>query len=284
MSNYTPTGNPIAETRGTSSLIRNEFVLIQQAVNSKADPSTTNTYSALQTFSTITVTGLATLSGGGAYTGAHDFTGGSITVSTQSPGTNNTSAASTAFVTAAVAVETARATTAENLLAPKASPTFTGTVTVPTPVNPTDAATKQYVDNNGMSTGVKRNITDFTATGGQTVFSATYVPGYIDVFVNGVKLQSADFTATNGTSVTLGTACVVNDAVTIIAYEVLSLSLVNIAGGSAYALPYQQAANTTAFLSAGTAGQFLQSGGPSAAPVWADLFFPHFLLMAQGVI
>jgi len=30
--------------------------------------------------------------------------------------------------------------------APLASPTFTGTVTVPTPVNPTDAAQKQYVD------------------------------------------------------------------------------------------------------------------------------------------
>jgi hypothetical protein len=33
-----------------------------------------------------------------------------------------------------------------NLKADKASPTFTGTVTVPTPSNPTDAATKAYVD------------------------------------------------------------------------------------------------------------------------------------------
>ena len=33
-----------------------------------------------------------------------------------------------------------------NLKAPKASPTFTGTVTVPTPVNPTDAVNKAYVD------------------------------------------------------------------------------------------------------------------------------------------
>lgn len=33
------------------------------------------------------------------------------------------------------------------LLAPKASPTFTGTVTVPTPSNATDAASKGYVDN-----------------------------------------------------------------------------------------------------------------------------------------
>ncbi|HEY5667835.1 MAG TPA: sialidase family protein, partial [Candidatus Saccharimonadales bacterium] len=35
------------------------------------------------------------------------------------------------------------------MYAPKASPTFTGTVTVPTPVNSTDAATKAYVDQGG---------------------------------------------------------------------------------------------------------------------------------------
>ena len=34
-----------------------------------------------------------------------------------------------------------------NIYAPKASPTFTGTVTVPTPSNATDAVTKQYIDN-----------------------------------------------------------------------------------------------------------------------------------------
>ncbi len=37
--NYTPTGNPIAQTRGTSALIRNEFALVQSAVNSKLDAS-----------------------------------------------------------------------------------------------------------------------------------------------------------------------------------------------------------------------------------------------------
>jgi|GEM_PF-5723052 len=38
------------------------------------------------------------------------------------------------------------AQTALNAKAPLASPTFTGTVTVPTPTNPTDASTKAYVD------------------------------------------------------------------------------------------------------------------------------------------
>jgi hypothetical protein len=41
----------------------------------------------------------------------------------------------------------------------------------------------------------------------------------------------------------------------------------NISGGSIGSVPYQTAANTTAMLSAGTAGQFLKSNG-AAAPVW----------------
>jgi hypothetical protein len=56
---------------------------------------------------------------------------GTPTAPTAAPGTNTTQIATTAFDTAAVAVETARATTAEALLAPKASPTFTGVVTQP---------------------------------------------------------------------------------------------------------------------------------------------------------
>lgn len=49
-------------------------------------------------------------------------------------------------VAAAVAAETTRALAVEALKSPLASPTFTGTVTVPTAVNPTDAAQKTYVD------------------------------------------------------------------------------------------------------------------------------------------
>lgn len=55
----------------------------------------------------------------------------------------------------------------------------------------------------------------------------------------------------------------------------------NLAGGSAGTLPYQSAANTTAMLGAGTAGQLLTSNG-AAAPVWAaapSTGFDGFLLM-----
>lgn len=84
MANYNPTGNPISNTRGTSALIRNEFVLIQAAVNSKCDPALPNTFtaanifSALQTFNAgITVAGGATITGGLTASGAINFTGSS---------------------------------------------------------------------------------------------------------------------------------------------------------------------------------------------------------------
>lgn len=69
---------------------------------------------------------------GQTWTGTHSFTGGTATVATQTALDNSTKAASTAYADAAVAVEVARAGVAEALLAPKASPTFTGTPAAPT--------------------------------------------------------------------------------------------------------------------------------------------------------
>lgn len=67
---------------------------------------------------------------------------------TAAPGTNTTQLATTAFDTAAVLVETNRATTAEALLAPKASPALTGTPTTPTAApgtNTTQIASTAFV-------------------------------------------------------------------------------------------------------------------------------------------
>jgi hypothetical protein len=59
----------------------------------------------------------------------------------------------------------------------------------------------------------------YTATSGQTTFSATYDPGYVDVYLNGVKLISGtDFTATSGTSIVLTTGATAGDTVDIVAY------------------------------------------------------------------
>jgi len=77
MTDYTKTAKPLQGSRGISKQMRDEFALIETAVNSKSDTA------------------------GDTYTGAHDYTGGTIAVPTQSPGDNTTNAASTAFVTAA---------------------------------------------------------------------------------------------------------------------------------------------------------------------------------------
>lgn len=63
-----------------------------------------------------------------------------------------------------------------------------------------------------------RNTTSFTATGGQTSFSLSYTPGYIDVYVNGVRLTAAEYTATNGTSVVLSESTYAGDIVDITAF------------------------------------------------------------------
>ena len=62
--------------------------------------------------------------------------------------------------------------------------------------------------------------TSFTATAGQTTFTATYNVGYVQVFLNGVLLNGADYTATNGTSIVLSVAAQLNDIVELIAYNV----------------------------------------------------------------
>ena len=62
--------------------------------------------------------------------------------------------------------------------------------------------------------------TSFTATAGQTSFSATYNVGYVQVFMNGVLLNGADYTATSGTAVVLAVAANVGDILETIAYNV----------------------------------------------------------------
>lgn len=64
---------------------------------------------------------------------------------------------------------------------------------------------------------------DHTATAGQTVFTAEYMPGALVVALNGRTLQPANYTATNGTSVTI-LGAVIGDAVTIIAFSTFEVA------------------------------------------------------------
>jgi len=109
--------------------------------------------------------------------------------------------------------------------------------------------------------------TSFTATAGQTSFTATYTPTYLEVYVNGVLLNTTDYTATTGTTVVLATASVVGDLVEVIAFSVgTGLSGTAAAGGVAYGLGGTQFSTTAA----GTTGQYLKSNGTSA-PTWATV-------------
>ena len=72
--------------------------------------------------------------------------------------------------------------------------------------------------------------TTFTATAGQTTFTATYTVGYVQVFLNGVLLNSTDYTATSGTSIVLATAASVGDLVDVIALYVSLVSGVAVSG------------------------------------------------------
>jgi hypothetical protein len=71
---------------------------------------------------------------------------------------------------------------------------------------------------NIAKTTFSRDTTSFTATSGQTSYSLSYTPGFIDVYVNGVRLTASEFTATNGSSVVLNTGAFTGDIVDITAF------------------------------------------------------------------
>jgi hypothetical protein len=64
----------------------------------------------------------------------------------------------------------------------------------------------------------------FTATSGQTNFSAVYDVGYVDVYLNGIKLAPADFTATDGATIILATGATVNDIIDIVGFGTFVVS------------------------------------------------------------
>lgn len=61
-----------------------------------------------------------------------------------------------------------------------------------------------------------KQVYEYTATAGQTTFSASYTPGFIEVYRNGIKLGAADFTATNGSSVVLASGVTAGDFIQIV--------------------------------------------------------------------
>ena len=74
------------------------------------------------------------------------------------------------------------------------------------------------------SLGGSQNFTQidrqsYTATAGQTTFTVTYAPPYVDVYVNGIHLSDEDYTAANGSSITLLEGCSAGDQVDVMGFS-----------------------------------------------------------------
>ena len=67
----------------------------------------------------------------------------------------------------------------------------------------------------------------YTATSGQTTFSATYTVNYVNVFLNGVMLAPDDYTATSGTSIVLTVGAVTGDIIDILAWTLTPIATVS---------------------------------------------------------
>lgn len=96
-----------------------------------------------------------------------------------------------------------------------------------------------------------RTVTEVVATSGQTTFYPTggYIPGYLDVIVNGVELNSSEYVATDSSTVVLSTACQAGDEVKLVSF---ALSL---AGNGAYTrTSFVATSNQTTFAATYTPG------------------------------
>jgi hypothetical protein len=68
-------------------------------------------------------------------------------------------------------------------------------------------------------TKAARNRKDFALSSGQTEIIYSYVPGFVDVYLNGQLLDPSDYTATSGTSIVLDEAAVTGDTATCVSYS-----------------------------------------------------------------
>ena len=126
-----------------------------------------------------------------------------------------------------------------------------------------------------------RTITELTATAGQTSFlpSGGYLPGYVDVFLNGVSLDSSDFTATNGIAVVLTDAAALNDEVKTVAYWPVSLIDTYRKGEVDAGFVAKDSATGAALMPVGTTAQrpttptsgMYRMNSTTAQPEWYDL-------------
>lgn len=128
------------------------------------------------------------------------------TAATQTALNNSTKVATTAYTDLAVGVETTRATTAEGLKAPLASPALTGTPTAPTQTaltNNTDIATTAYADSAvGVETSRATTAEALLAPKASPTFTGTPAAPTATAGTNSTQLATTAFVLANPAPVT----------------------------------------------------------------------------------
>lgn len=114
------------------------------------------------------------------------------------------------------AVESALAGAGGNYTLPTATDTILGGVKVGAGLTITDGVLSATTQS--QSNGITQIRTKHVATFGQTTFLATYITGYVDVWLNGIKLDESEFTADNTTDIVLTSGCLAGDNIQIISY------------------------------------------------------------------
>ena len=103
----------------------------------------------------------------------------------------------------------------------------------------------KYLPAAGVSNNVLRQLTTFTATAAQTVFTVDYTPGLLDVYYNGSRLTTSDYTAANGTSITLATGSSAGDILDVMVYSYQVGAMSGIGGnGTAGQIAYYNTSNS----------------------------------------
>lgn len=135
----------------------------------------------------------------------------------------------TAAANSSIAIAASQITSGQLAIANGGTGTSSPSLVAGTNVTISGTWPNQTINSTGGGGGTYTR-TSFTATAGQTSFSATYTVNYVQVYVNGVLLNAADYTATTGTTVVLAVAAAAGDIVEIIALNISFTSGVTVAG------------------------------------------------------
>lgn len=146
--------------------------------------------------------------------------------------------------------------------------TGVGTLTNLTVTNPIDGS---ITGNAATATTANSATTSTNLTGGSTgaipyqtgAGATTFLASGTGVLVGGSAPSYTTTPSILGTNIT-GTAT----GLSIGGNAATATTATNLAGGTTYAIPYQTAAGSTAFVAAGTAGYLLQTNNAGSAPSW----------------